>query len=66
MFRGPPWVVCRGNSSFADGRSFAYSTEEGLGVEVAHFVCVRGVDSVVGRDEEPMTSTLGIEGSHDT
>ena len=65
MFRGPPWIVCWGNSSFADWRSFADSTKEGPHVEVAHFVRVCSVDSVVGRNEEPMTSALGIESSHD-
>ena len=66
MFRGPSWIVSWGDSSFTDRRSFTDSTEESPGIEVAHFVRIGGVDSVVGRDKEPVTTALGVEGSHDT
>ena len=65
MFWGPPWVVCWGDSSFMDQRSFSDSTEEGPSIEIAHFVRVGGVNSVGGRDKEPMTSALGVKSSHD-
>ena len=65
VFRSPPWVVCWGNSSSTNWGIFSNSAEESPGVEIAHFIRVGGVDSVLGRDKEPMTTSLGVESSHD-
>ena len=64
LFWVPSWIECWGDSSSMNWRVFANSTEECPTVEVAHFVCVRGVNSVVGWDKESMASALRVEGSH--
>ena len=64
MFRSPSWVVCRGDSPPADWRVFSNSTEESPGVEVAHFVRVGSVDSVLWGNEELVTAALRVEGPH--
>ena len=65
MFRSPSWVVCRRDSPLANRRVFPDSAEESPRVEVTHFMCIGGVDSVLRRDEESMTTALRIKGSHD-
>ena len=65
MFWGPPWIVCWSDSSFTDWRTFTNSTKESPTVEVAHFMRVSGIDSVVGWDEESVAPALRVECSHD-
>ena len=65
LFWSPPWIVCWGDSSSADRGRFTNATGEGPGIEVAHFVRIGGINSVLGRDKEPVTTALGVKSSHD-
>ena len=65
MFRSPSWIVCRSDSPSANRRVFSDSAEESPRVEITHFMCIGSVNSVLRRDEESMTTTLRVKGSHD-
>ena len=65
MFRSPSWVVCRSDSPPVDRRVFSDSAKESPGVEVAHFVRVGSVDSVLRGNKEFVTAGLRVKSPHD-